>query len=326
MKKSLRFAAVLLLAALIVAPAFAAGGAETSRQAAGTPEDPVTIELWFGAAITEAGMIPDDWVGYDIIRNELGIDLKLTMLPSSESDQDQKIQAAGAGNVLPDIFMVRRPVLVNLVNQGLVAQVDDCFEKMPNRTALIYDADAIGNATIDGHVYGFASPGAIVRNEGLLVRKDWLDNLGLDIPTTTDELMEVLRAFTFNDPDGNGKNDTYGYTVYLGKDEPARKLPFEVLRNDTLIQAVRSTDKKVVEAVFYPEAPVLKAKGLTLEVSAPCALVLRETDTECYVSVTDARMDATLKEITLVWNGQKIVVPMPQGISCGKSVTVCVKK
>ena len=112
----------------------------------------------------------------------------------------------------------------------------------------------------------------------------------------------------------------------MGKDEPARKLPFEVLRNDTLIQAVRSTDKKVVEAVFYPEAPVLKAKGLTLEVSAPCALVLRETETECYVSVTDARMDATLKEITLVWNGQKIVVPMPQGISCGKSVTVCVKK
>lgn len=138
------------------------------------------------------------------------------------------------------------------------------------------------------------------------------------------EKVSVLRLWT--DHGQSPKNDTYGYTVYLGKDEPARKLPFEVLRNDTLIQAVRSTDKKVVEAVFYPEAPVLKAKGLTLEVSAPCALVLRETDTECYVSVTDARMDATLKEITLVWNGQKIVVPMPQGISCGKSVTVCVKK
>lgn len=61
--------------------------------------------------------------------------------------------------------------------------------------------------------------------------------------------------------------------------------------------------------MFYPEAPVLKAKGLTLEVSAPCALVLRETETECYVSVTDARMDATLKEITLVWNGQKLWCP-----------------
>ena len=56
------------------------------------------------------------------------------------------------------------------------------FEKMPNRTALIYDENAIAHATINGHVYGFASPGAIAKNEGLLVRKDWLDNLGLEVP------------------------------------------------------------------------------------------------------------------------------------------------
>ena len=222
--RSKRFIAILL-AALMLAPVFAGGSKESVAQAAGTPDDPVTIELWFGAAITEAGMIPDDWVGYDIIRNELGINLKLTMLPSSESDQDMKIQAAGAGNALPDILMVRRPVLVNLVRQGLIAQVDDCFEKMPNRTALIYDADAINNATIDGHVYGFASPGAIAKNEGLLVRKDWLDNLGLSVPTTTDELMEVLRAFTFDDPDGNGVNDTYGYGAFVETDANLKGYP-----------------------------------------------------------------------------------------------------
>ena len=224
MKKHQRLIA-LLLAALMVVPAFASGSQEAKAQAAGTPEDPVTIELWFGAAITEAGMIPDDWVGYEIIRNELGIDLKLSMLPSSESDQDMRIQATGAGNALPDIFMVRRPVLVNLVNQGLVAQVDDCFAKMPVRTSLIYDQDAINNATIDGHVYGFASPGAIVRNEGLLVRKDWLDNLGLEIPTTTDELLEVLRAFTFDDPDGNGIDDTYGYGAFVETDATLKGYP-----------------------------------------------------------------------------------------------------
>ena len=222
--RSKRFIAILL-AALMLAPVFAGGSKESVAQATGTPDDPVTIELWFGAAITEAGMIPDDWVGYDIIRNELGINLKLTMLPSSESDQDMKIQAAGAGNALPDILMVRRPVLVNLVRQGLIAQVDDCFEKMPNRTALIYDADAINNATIDGHVYGFASPGAIAKNEGLLVRKDWLDNLGLSVPTTTDELMEVLRAFTFDDPDGNGVNDTYGYGAFVETDANLKGYP-----------------------------------------------------------------------------------------------------
>ena len=225
-EKMRKFKSILLvvLAVLLAMPMFAGGSKET-KQAAGTPEDPITIDLWFGAAITEAGMIPEDWVGYDIIRNELGIDLNLTMLPSNESDQDVRIQAAGAANELPDIFMVRRPVLSNLVKQGLVAQVDDCFAKMPNRTALIYDENAIAHATIDGHVYGFASPGAIAKNEGLLVRKDWLDNLGLEVPTTLDEFLEVARAFTFDDPDGNGRNDTYGYGAFVETDATLKGYP-----------------------------------------------------------------------------------------------------
>jgi len=116
--------------------------------------------------------------------------------------------------------------------------------------------------------------------------------------------------------------DTYGYAVYLGQGEPARKLPFEVLRNDTLVQAVRSADRKVIGAVFYPEAPALEAKGLKLEVSAPCALVLRETEEACFVTVADACMDASLKEIALKWNGRDIRIALPQGMYSGKPVTV----
>ena len=224
MKKYQR-AIALLMIALVALPVFAGGGKEAAATAAGTPDDPVTIDLWFGASMTEAGMIPEDWVGYDIIRNELGIDLKLTMLPSNESDQDVRIQAAGAANELPDLFMVRRPVLTNLVKQGLVAQVDDCFEKMPVRTAQQYDASSIAHTTINGHVYGFASPGAIAKNEGLLVRKDWLDKLGLEIPTTLDEFIEVARAFTFDDPDGNGRDDTYGYGAFIESDSTFKGYP-----------------------------------------------------------------------------------------------------
>ncbi|GHV01803.1 putative ABC transporter peptide-binding protein YtcQ [Spirochaetia bacterium] len=46
--------------------------------------------------------------------------------------------------------------------------------------------------------------------EVLWIRQDWLDNLGLKVPTTLAELDDVLYKFTFNDPDKNGKNDTYG--------------------------------------------------------------------------------------------------------------------
>jgi ABC-type glycerol-3-phosphate transport system substrate-binding protein len=45
------------------------------------------------------------------------------------------------------------------------------------------------------------------------VRKDWMENLGITkMPTNSEELYELLRAFTYDDPDGNGKDDTYGIT------------------------------------------------------------------------------------------------------------------
>lgn len=46
----------------------------------------------------------------------------------------------------------------------------------------------------------------------MIIRQDWLDNLGLEAPTTIDEFEEVIRAFTEDDPDGNGEKDTYGFT------------------------------------------------------------------------------------------------------------------
>lgn len=50
------------------------------------------------------------------------------------------------------------------------------------------------------------------------IRKDWLNRLGLRIPQSYDEYVEVLKAFTRNDPDGNGKDDTYGFTTAAAGD------------------------------------------------------------------------------------------------------------
>lgn len=44
----------------------------------------------------------------------------------------------------------------------------------------------------------------------MAVRQDWLDNLGLEVPKTFEELVAVMEAFTYDDPDGNGIDDTYG--------------------------------------------------------------------------------------------------------------------
>jgi len=195
----------------------------------------VTIELWYGAAVTEAGPPPRDWHVLQRIRDELGINLVISSLPSSEVDQDVRINAAGAGTVLPDLFMVRRGAFMNLVNVGLIAPVDglpprilginaenydpenmptSLYDLMPIRSAQRYTEESRRFTTVNGRSFGLASPGAAPRNEGLLIRADWLENLGLDVPVTIDDFMNVMRAFTFDDPDGNGANDTWGFGAF----------------------------------------------------------------------------------------------------------------
>lgn len=209
MKNFLKNLALFALILSIASPVFAQKKWKKNKD--GT----VDIELWYGAAVTEAGPPPTDWVAYDIIREKLGINLILTALPSSETDQDTKINAAGAANNLPDLFMCGDNCFQILVKQKLLAPVDKLFDKMPNRSAKLYDKDARLQSTINGVCYGFSQPGTIVRNEGVVIREDWLKKLGLAVPKTTDEFFEVMKAFTFKDPDGNGRNDTYGLGAYI---------------------------------------------------------------------------------------------------------------
>ena len=215
---------ILLIAAMVLSfPVFAGGSSEASVV---NEDGTVDIDFWYGAAVTEAGPIPEDWVGYDIIRDELGINLHLTVLPSSDQDQNVKVQAAGAGNNLPDVFLVQRPVLINLVNQGLIAPLDEeFFAAMPTRTAKYHDADSINHATIDGTCWGMAVPAESVGIEFLCVRQDWLDNLGLEVPTTLDEFFDVMYAFTYDDPDGNGLDDTYGFGAFIESNATLKGYP-----------------------------------------------------------------------------------------------------
>ena len=120
--------------------------------------------------------------------------------------------------------------------------------------------------------------------------------------------------------------DTYGYAVYAGKGLPDKEYPFDVLRNDTSVQAVSSKDGKTVEAVFYNPKSVLTAKGLSLSVSSACTVLVEDDEDGTAVSVTDATMNPECKQITVTYNGRKIVCNMPQGKFTGKPAVVKLSK
>ncbi|MEK3911166.1 extracellular solute-binding protein [Paenibacillus sp. FSL H7-0331] len=69
----------------------------------------------------------------------------------------------------------------------------------------------------DGKLYeiGRVIPSTV--QVAVFIRTDWLKKLSLPIPQTPEDLLKVAKAFTEQDPDGNGKKDTYGYSLaYLG--------------------------------------------------------------------------------------------------------------
>ncbi|MCE7009633.1 sugar ABC transporter substrate-binding protein [Kibdelosporangium philippinense] len=120
------------------------------------------------------------------------------------NDFDKQIQQRAANKDLPDLVITDTGSLGVFTQQGLVGEVD--------RSSIAGSADvserAWGNAkTADGKFR--AVPWSTQANV-TLVRKDWREKLGKAVPTTHAELLDLAKAFTTQDPDGNGQADTYG--------------------------------------------------------------------------------------------------------------------
>src|SRR5690606_28464678 len=121
----------------------------------------------------EAGAPPEDWAAYQIIRDELGINLTYVIIPPGQ-DGEAKLNAAAAANQLPDFFQLvsssndERGSLFRYVDLGLVAPVEDLMPLMPVRTQNYYnDPMAIDLVSLDGHQYAFPQPPPLPKREGL---------------------------------------------------------------------------------------------------------------------------------------------------------------
>lgn len=101
------------------------------------------------------------------------------------------------------------------VTQHVILPLDDYLEEyMPTYFSRL-PIDNAGSTlpSSDGKMYyvGFLLSQGINTNGHFFINKTWLDKLGLSVPTTTEELTEVLRAFKNGDPNGNGLADEIPY-------------------------------------------------------------------------------------------------------------------
>lgn len=155
---------------------------------------------------------------YQTVEEMTGVKIDVNFVPTLS--YVDKITAFIASKTLPMVFTANSSVLKNnnllmaLDRDGFWA-LDDYIRDYPELYNFIGE-QVWENSKIHGKIYGIPRLRILPRN-GAIIRQDWLDNLGLEAPETFDELYEVAKAFTENDPDGNGVADSVGIvTAYQG--------------------------------------------------------------------------------------------------------------
>ena len=138
-----------------------------------------------------------------------GIHVNFLELP--EFDFDTQVALLLAGD-LPDVFYSFISDHYIVENPSLFVPIQDLLEEnCPNIMALYADLDVDWRAYLtypDGNIYGLMD--GYLRNPvgspaaAQWVNIDWLDRLGLGIPTTGEEFYEMLVAFKEQDADGDG--------------------------------------------------------------------------------------------------------------------------
>lgn len=150
-----------------------------------------------------------------------GLQLELDLIPSDQYETVIQTQIAAQLDCdFVNLHELDTRTKSNLISQGKLVPINKIWEQYSRDETRAYYTEGYGseiarlNVMEDGNVYwlsaltvgdyngenwgGFVMP---------MIRKDWMDKLGLSMPATTDELYDVLVAFQEQDANGNGAAD-----------------------------------------------------------------------------------------------------------------------
>lgn len=201
-----------------------------SQNVAGKYEQPLSIEMVkLTNPVLESelsklkgltGETLDDNRWIRLFKDELNIDIKYRWVASGQNF-DQKWRSALASGDIPDVVGVSLTDFQQLAESDLIYEMGPLYDQYATELtkSIMKSADEniLKTASYNNKIYGVPQVIASFDNyKYMWIRKDWLSKLGLSVPKTTDELLSVMNKFVENDPDGNGKKDTYA--TVLDKD------------------------------------------------------------------------------------------------------------
>lgn len=232
----------LMLASLTLAACSGEGGADgdpggasqdSQRRTSAADDGPFgkydpPIEVSFVRDLSDVvennvlGVLKDETIDNNrwtrLYEDELGIKIKYDWIVKGNSTSDQylqKINVTLASGDLPDVIPVNATQLKQLADSDQIEDMTELYEKYASpftKKVLSEEGTSVFDAaTFDGKLMAIPQlESSMERAMYLWIRTDWLDRLGLQPPKTMADVLAISKAFTENDPDGNGKKDTFG--------------------------------------------------------------------------------------------------------------------
>lgn len=156
----------------------------------------------------------NDYVDY--IEKQTGIDIEF--INDTSSNYPQKLNTTMASNDLPDAVMLMGDTqsadLARLAEEDLIIPLDDYLDDYPNLKKNIKQ-ESWDIAKYDDKTFAVPFQRYDASPYMTFLRRDWLEKLNIDPEKdlkTVDDWYNMLKRFVEEDPDGNGKKDTIGFT------------------------------------------------------------------------------------------------------------------
>ncbi|MBD9009805.1 MAG: extracellular solute-binding protein [Clostridiales bacterium] len=149
------------------------------------------------------------------------LNIEITPMAANANNWNEKLNLVMTSGDMPDIFVsfgtgINNKQYKKWIKMGLMSELDPDSTEYPNIAKVLKEFDYVKNFQGGKHYFlpikGYQGDYKASDDSAYYVRKDWLDNLGMKVPETRDEFINMMYAFGQKDPDGNGAADTYGIT------------------------------------------------------------------------------------------------------------------
>lgn len=146
------------------------------------------------------------------------VNLEFVLLPATDSSQKLQLMIS-SGEKLPDVicYGLNLSTVYAYAQAGAIIPLDEYYEKEDMLTNVKAAAEKYPQIQLfeqitaaDGHIYSIPRFFREINNNystRYWINYQWLENLNLEVPTTTEEFYNVLKAFKEQDPNGNGIAD-----------------------------------------------------------------------------------------------------------------------